>query len=240
MAAALILLVVTLTAVLYHDRDFWFPDDAQTQDDNDQASAVTPATNSALPQHSSAKAHSKEQRQAEPSAPSSEPADETRPPITVTRTVLPPLEVEVIAGNSHRKLRPGSNTVQIDLERGSAASRATPSVPADPEPVPAAVTSKAAEHVQVSRNAANLVTHSVNPNYPTLARQMKVQGSVILQAIIGRDGLIQDLQIVSGPPILAGAAREAVKQWHFKPHYLGADPVETQAKITVNFSISTN
>jgi protein TonB len=102
------------------------------------------------------------------------------------------------------------------------------------------VTSKAAEHVQVSRNAANLVTHSVNPNYPTLARQMKVQGSVILQAIIGRDGLIQDLQIVSGPPILAGAAREAVKQWHFKPHYLGADPVETQAKITVNFSISTN
>jgi protein TonB len=69
---------------------------------------------------------------------------------------------------------------------------------------------------------------------------MKVQGSVILQALIGRDGLIQDLQVVSGPPILATAAQEAVKQWHFKPHYQGAAPVETQAKITVNFTISTN
>jgi protein TonB len=69
---------------------------------------------------------------------------------------------------------------------------------------------------------------------------MKVEGSVILQALIGRDGLIQNLQVVSGPPILAGAAEEAVKQWHFKPHYQGADPVETQARITVNFTISTN
>jgi protein TonB len=69
---------------------------------------------------------------------------------------------------------------------------------------------------------------------------MRVQGSVILQAVIGRDGQIQALQVVSGPPILAGAAREAVKQWHFKPHLLGAEPVETQAKITVNFTISTN
>jgi protein TonB len=69
---------------------------------------------------------------------------------------------------------------------------------------------------------------------------MKVQGSVIMLAVIGRDGLIQELRLVSGPPILAGAAQEAVRQWHFKPHYIGAEPVETQAKITVNFTISTN
>jgi len=80
----------------------------------------------------------------------------------------------------------------------------------------------------------------VQPGYPTLARQMKVQGSVVLRAFIGRDGLIQDLHVVSGPPILASAAEEAVKQWHFKPHYVGAEAVETQAKITVNFTISTN
>jgi len=67
-----------------------------------------------------------------------------------------------------------------------------------------------------------------------------VQGSVILRAFIGRDGLIQDLRVVSGPPILASAAEEAVKQWHFKPHYVGTEAVETQAKITVNFTISTN
>jgi len=73
-----------------------------------------------------------------------------------------------------------------------------------------------------------------------LARQMKVQGSVILQAVIGPDGLIQDLHVVSGPPILAGAAQQAVKQWHFKPHFQGVEAIETQAKITVNFTISTN
>ena len=55
-----------------------------------------------------------------------------------------------------------------------------------------------------------------------------------------RNGLIQDLRVVSGPPILASAAQEAVEQWHFKPHYQGDEAVETQARITVNFTISTN
>src|SRR5205807_5376156 len=119
-------------------------------------------------------------------------------------------------------------------------SRAIPSVPATPEPGVAAPITKAAERVDVSSDVANVVTHSVTPGYPMLARQMKVQGSVILQALIGRDGLIQDLHVVSGPPILATAAEEAVKQWHFKPHYQGSETVETEAKITVNFTISTN
>jgi protein TonB len=69
---------------------------------------------------------------------------------------------------------------------------------------------------------------------------MKVQGAVILQALISREGAIQELQIVSGPAILATAAREAVKQWRFKPYYQSGQPVETQARITVNFTISTN
>jgi protein TonB len=88
--------------------------------------------------------------------------------------------------------------------------------------------------------ASSMVMRSVQPEYPMLARQMKVQGSVILQALIGRDGMIQDLRVLSGPPILASAAQEAVRQWHFKPHYVGAQPVETRASITVNFMISTN
>jgi TonB family protein len=155
------------------------------------------------------------------------------------RTVLPPLDVEVIAGDTHRNLRPASNAVKVDLQRGAAPSKARSSAPVENEPEPAKVI-KAAEHVEVSANAADLVTHSVTPGYPTLARQMKVQGSVIMLAVIGRDGLIQELRLVSGPPILAGAAQEAVRQWHFKPHYIGAEPVETQAKITVNFTISTN
>ena len=77
-------------------------------------------------------------------------------------------------------------------------------------------------------------------NYPLLARQMKVQGSVILQALIGKDGVIQNLRVMSGPQILASAAEDAVRQWHFRPHLQGTEAVETQAKITVNFTISTN
>jgi protein TonB len=68
---------------------------------------------------------------------------------------------------------------------------------------------------------------------------MKVQGSVILDAFIGRDGSIQALKIVSGPTILANAAMEAVRQWRFKPYLQAGQAVETEARITVNFTIST-
>jgi TonB family protein len=238
MLTALILLVIALVSVLYQDRDFWFPDERQTEAIPQQNGPAVTATAITV-QHdpASPKVHRKPGTR----LPIAEPVvqHDGTPAITATRTVLPPLEVEVIAGEAHRMLRPGSNSVQIDLERGSSPSRATPSTSVDPEPVAANVID-AAEHVEVSSEAADLVTHSVTPGYPMLARQMKVQGSVILQAVIGRDGLIQDLHVISGPPILARAAQEAVKQWHFKPHYVGPEPVETQAKITVNFTISTN
>ena len=97
-----------------------------------------------------------------------------------------------------------------------------------------------AERVQISASTAAAVAQPARPNYPLLARQMKVQGAVILQALISKDGTIQDLRVVSGPRILAAAAEDAVRQWHFKPHYQGNEAVETQAKITVNFTISTN
>jgi protein TonB len=92
----------------------------------------------------------------------------------------------------------------------------------------------------VSADAARVISRPVQPTYPILARQMKVQGAVVLQALIGKEGGIQDLQVLSGPAILSVAAREAVKQWRFKPYYEAGQPVETQARITVNFTISTN
>jgi TonB family protein len=237
MVAAFILLVVALVAVLYHDRDFWFPDQQLVQEQPEPASpAPAASTSTARPNEAATVRKTKTHHRA-----ATEPqiAQEAGPAVTTVRTVLPPLDVEVIAGDSHRNLRPANNSVKVDLQRGAAPSRARASAPAAIEPEPAQVV-KAAERVQVSANAADLVTHSVTPGYPTLARQMKVQGSVIMLAVIGRDGLIQELRLVSGPPILAGAAQEAVRQWHFKPHYIGAEPVETQAKITVNFTISTN
>jgi protein TonB len=155
------------------------------------------------------------------------------------RTVLPPLEVEVVAGDAHQTVRPGSNSVKVDLQSRPPV-RAAAQPPLEIHTDPPVVASNAAERARVSTVAASVVTESVRPDYPMLARQMKVQGSVVLQALVGRDGMIQDLQVLSGPPILSTAAREAVRQWHFKPHYLGNQTVETETRITVNFTISTN
>jgi TonB family protein len=237
MVAAFIMLVIALIAVLYHDRDFWFPEQQMVEEQPEPASpAPAPATSAVAAKQASASPKTRAHHHAVPEPQS---AQEPSPPVTTVRTVLPPLDVEVVAGDSHRNLHPSSNSVKVDLQRGAAPLRARTSAPAAIEPEPAQVV-KAADRVAVSANAADLVTHSVTPGYPTLARQMKVQGSVIMLAVIGRDGLIQQLLLVSGPPILAGAAQEAVRQWHFKPHYIGSEPVETQAKITVNFTISTN
>jgi TonB family protein len=236
MITALGLLLLALGFVLYRDRDFWFPDATVTEDRQPRDGPKTAPPPGIRESHTTAGNKKLSNRAA------AVPEPETREPsgTTVTRTVLPPLEIEVVAGNAHRKLHPTNNSIQVDMQNGAAPAQAAPIVPLDSAETAASVTSNAAEHVDVSAETSEAVSHSVTPGYPTLARQMKVQGSVILLALIGRDGLIQDLHVLSGPPILANAAQEAVRQWHFKPHYQGAEAVETQAHITVNFTISTN
>lgn len=66
---------------------------------------------------------------------------------------------------------------------------------------------------------------------------MRMEGSVQLQATIGKDGNISNLKIMSGDGILAHAAQDAVKQWKYKPYYLNGEPVEIQTQITVNFKL---
>ncbi len=238
MLTALGLLLMSLGIVLYHERDFWFPDSDELAEQIEQPAASSSQGAASTSKNVPARHPKAPTRSALPTT-AAPAADEERPPLTVTRTVLPPLEVEVVAGSVHRTVRPGSNSVKLDMqpEESPASSHPAPIVQED---VPASITVNAAEHASVTAEPIQVVSHSVQPGYPMLARQMKVQGSVILQALIGRDGLIQDLKIVTGPPILAKAALEAVKQWHFKPHYEGTESVETQAKITVNFTISTN
>ncbi len=242
MVIALTLLLVALVFVLYRDRDFWFPETQEAEEQVQTAPAATSATQPSVIAKTVPPAKSKHRSSAVAKAkPEDSAAASSTPPVAaISRTVLPPLEVEVVAGNVHRAVRSGNNSVRVDLQQGSPTQAVSEPPMADTTESAATVTSAAAERVQMSADTAEVVSHSVKPGYPLLARQMKVQGSVILQALIGRDGLIQDLRVLSGPPILANAAQEAVKQWHFKPHYQGVDAVETQAKITVNFTISTN
>ncbi len=84
---------------------------------------------------------------------------------------------------------------------------------------------------------ANLL-HRVQPVYPPIARQARVQGTVELRAIIGKTGTIENLVVVSGHPMLAAAAIEAVRQWRYRPYLLNDHPIEVETEITVNFLLS--
>ncbi len=101
-----------------------------------------------------------------------------------------------------------------------------------------APTIAAPKRVNVSQGVAQgLLVHKVVPQYPPMARDAHIQGSVVLEAVIGKDGKIQNVQVVSGPQQLAQAAVDAVRQWRYKPYYLNGQPVEVQTMINVNFNL---
>ncbi len=84
-----------------------------------------------------------------------------------------------------------------------------------------------------------LLIHRLEPTYPPLARAARVQGDVVLSAIIDSSGQIKNLQLVSGHPMLVPAALDAVKQWRYKPYLLNGQPVEVETTITVIFTLSS-
>ena len=95
------------------------------------------------------------------------------------------------------------------------------------------------QKVRVSQGVSQgLLIKKVQPPYPPLARQARIQGQVVLQADISKDGTIQNLRLISGHPMLAPSAIEAVKQWRYKPYFLNGEPVEVETQITVIFSLS--
>jgi len=83
-----------------------------------------------------------------------------------------------------------------------------------------------------------LLVNRVVPVYPTMARVMRVSGIVQLQAMISRSGTIENLRVVSGPPLLQQAAVDAVKQWLYKPYLLNGEPVEVETSVNVDFTLN--
>src|SRR5438094_7924749 len=105
-----------------------------------------------------------------------------------------------------------------------------------PVAVPKAATP---QRVRVSQGVTQgLLIKKIQPAYPPLARQARIQGAVLLQAQISKEGTIEHLTLISGHPMLAPAAIEAVKQWRYKPYILNGEPVEVDTQITVNFTLS--
>ena len=96
----------------------------------------------------------------------------------------------------------------------------------------------APQRVRVSSGvtAGNLI-NKVLPVYPPIAKNARIQGTVRLQAIISKNGVVENLHAISGHPMLIPAAVEAVKQWRYKPYYLNGEPVEVETTIDVNFTL---
>jgi periplasmic protein TonB len=228
---ALVLLLTALLAVIIRDRDFWFGSDDSTLEAEATPAEVTPqtvtkSTPSANPtkpatpaaKNSTAKTFTHPRTETQTKEATQSPA----PSNNVTRTVLPPLDVEVVAGESHRTVRPGTNAMNVEITKsGSAAASQT-----------LAAATNAADRERISGGMG-----SYEATYPLLAQHMNVEGSVVLQALISTDGIIQNLRVLSGPAILASAAQQAVREWKFKPVVQNGEAVETKAKITVNFAI---
>ena len=96
------------------------------------------------------------------------------------------------------------------------------------------------QRVRISQGVTKgLLVHRVEPSYPTLAKSARVQGEVILTAVISTNGEIENLQLVSGHPMLVPAALAAVKQWRYKPYLLNGQPVEVETTITVIFALTS-
>jgi protein TonB len=229
---ALSLLMFALAVVLIKDRDFWFGSEQAVESDSASetvAKNATPAPVAAKPQPP-AKAQTSASKHSNAAKAQSHPANteaakqavpEQKAPVVATkRVVLPPLDVEVIAGDSHRTVRPGSNVAKVEIPT-----------------TPSAFSTNAAERERLSNVSIPTVRQTIDANYPLLGQNARVQGSVVLQAVIGADGSVENLRVVSGPAILATAAQQAVRQWRFKPYMQNGQPVETKTRITVNFSI---
>jgi periplasmic protein TonB len=236
MQIALALLVLALIVVLYRDWQL-FPSASPSQSET-RSDASSPAVSTSQPSLSTKPRISLLKPKSHPNPPAAAKEAPGAVATASNRTVLPPLEVEVVAGDQHRKVPTINPSIRLDLRSGDMQN--APSQASSDGGSSDLASSTTAGDVRVSAGAAKVVSRPVQPEYPILARQMKVQGSVVLQALIDKAGKIEDLRVLSGPTMLSAAARQAVVQWSFKPYFVAGEPVETETRITVNFTISTN
>ena len=95
-----------------------------------------------------------------------------------------------------------------------------------------------ARPVRVSEIKLGDLVRKVIPEYPAIAKQLHIQGAVVLMALVGKDGRVEHVQAMSGPPLLINPAMRAVEQWQYRPYLLNHEPVEVQTQITVNFILN--
>jgi TonB family protein len=264
---ALVLLLVVLAVVVVKDSDFWFGSDDTAETDSTSSQNVAKTDSAASPAKTSPEQAAPAQTASAPSvaapavpaptapaptapaptaknehapkthaapaakSPSHENLPNSEAPVVASKRVaLPPLDVEVVAGDTHKTIHPGSNVTVAEIAGASnRSSKVTTSV--------VSPTTNAAERELLPTAAAPGLRQAIDSTYPLLGQHSRVQGSVVLEAVIGADGVIENLRVISGSAILSPAAKQAVSQWRFKPYLDHGQAVETKARITVNFTI---
>jgi protein TonB len=155
------------------------------------------------------------------------------PPTTIPLTIAQVPEAQAPAAPDLHELgvagETGSRRGGVTNSIGDPATVATPPPPPPPAPT---------HPLKISHWAEGNVIYRVQPVYPPLARQARIQGTVQLRAIISKTGAIERLMLESGHPMLAGAAIDAVRKWRYRPYLLNDQPVEIETEITVNFVLS--
>lgn len=155
-------------------------------------------------------------------------AIEEPPPSSPAANAEPIEEAVVAPPASLRPSIPTSLSVPLEPEIGARTTSPKPSSPLMSGIEPVSLTEDLAEKMLLQR---------VMPSYPAQALQSRLQGAVLLQAWIRKDGTVRDLKVVNGPLLLCQAAYSAVKQWRYKPFQMNGQSVEATTYVTVNFRL---
>lgn len=127
-------------------------------------------------------------------------------------------------------IRPGNDVAHVGpYVPGATGSGSGPYIPPRPEPP---------QIIKLSHMSEGSLVYRVEPPYPIIAKTAGIHGPVELAAIIGRDGRIENLQVLSGHPLLVQAALDAVSKWRYRPYILNDQPIEVETRITVNFILA--
>jgi periplasmic protein TonB len=171
-------------------------------------------------------------------------AAETTAPDTTTDLEMPPAPLVVEGGKRQSNSSPQQAEAQLapptlDAVAGTAkpglggvvssAKVEVPKLAAAPPPP---------QRIQVSQGVTQgLLVRQVKPQYPAMARETRVEGDVVLAAVIDKDGVVSDVRAISGPALLIPPALQAVRQWRYKPYLLNGQPVEVETQIKVQFRL---
>ncbi|MGD0758204.1 MAG: energy transducer TonB [Candidatus Sulfotelmatobacter sp.] len=138
----------------------------------------------------------------------------------------PPVQCCGIGTSASSDAGPGLPIGLTGVSGGIRPVLATPPAPAHP--------------IRVSHMDPGSLIYQVQPVYPPLARAARVEGPVVLAALISKDGTIENLRVVTGRPMLVSSAVEAVSKWRYRPYILNSEPVEVETQITVNFLLAAH